>query len=540
MPMSTNSFFLIILDALSDEVTLVFVAITSLLFVVFVGIYIYFLIKYCCRINLVYDLIERIKTNKIYKILEQNEYTQDLYKALILYNGKFYLSQDIDYYINEKSLAPSILCSRLLPLVAALLTGIGVLGTFVGLLLGLKGLNPVSEAFPEEIKRVADGASVAFVTSVVGVFFSLVFNLFEKSVSARMAFRVRHLQNYFAEVFPPFPVMNVFLDMQKSSRDSYDILGGLADEIGNKMQSNITESVDKIADTIKQTLSDVLNPAISKMEEASRGFADRQITSSEGALKSVLSEFMDKVGLEGNAQREAIRSTTDEFKQTISKLSASMNEIIQSHACMKDTINTHIESTNAILEQGRALQSDINNSKERLNAFGEAIKSSSNNLASASESLESFSGNIRESMDSNSANVEKTTAFYRSLEEANRSTREKLEDILNGLDKLEKSLSEVAEKASQSVKESSGIAESYRKLQDNLREDVEKLDKQMTELLEDYGLQVKNQVSNRMSVWDVQTSNFCETMKESTQLISDIVEQISDVVDKVKEKLGNR
>ena len=55
------------------------------------------------------------------------------------YNGKLYLDQDCDSVLPELWY-PSILRSYLLPAGAAILTGIGVLGTFLGLLIGIQDL----------------------------------------------------------------------------------------------------------------------------------------------------------------------------------------------------------------------------------------------------------------------------------------------------------------------------------------------------------------------------------------------------------------
>ncbi len=217
--------------ALTNDVTQLFIAITCLLFLSFiVGYLVYAIIKHYIKINPIKRLLKKAKTEdsntEIIKLFEQNKYTKALSKAFIEYKGKLYLGQDVDYYINENLLAPSILCSRVLPLGAALLTGIGVLGTFVGLLLGLNGLHLDGNManLQNEIRQVANGASVAFATSVVGVSCSLVLNLFEKIVAAWMARCVRSIQNDFVNLFPPVPAADVFLDVWENSRESANTL----------------------------------------------------------------------------------------------------------------------------------------------------------------------------------------------------------------------------------------------------------------------------------------------------------------------------
>ena len=83
------------------------------------------------------------------------------------------------------SLGQGIVGSRLLMATPAILTGLGVLGTFVGLAMGIGGLDLDSaniENLDKSISPLIKGSSKAFVTSVWGVAFSLLFALFEKDL----------------------------------------------------------------------------------------------------------------------------------------------------------------------------------------------------------------------------------------------------------------------------------------------------------------------------------------------------------------------
>jgi len=99
---------------------------------------------------------------------------------------KLFNVYDADYFFNASTLAPGITESRLLAAVPGFLTAIGVVGTFVGLQLGLSELNIGNDVAVEEMKaglaHVISGAKLAFKTSVWGVLLSVFFNLIEKSL----------------------------------------------------------------------------------------------------------------------------------------------------------------------------------------------------------------------------------------------------------------------------------------------------------------------------------------------------------------------
>lgn len=73
---------------------------------------------------------------------------------------------------NTGSMGQGIVGSRLLMATPAILTGLGVLGTFVGLAMGIGGLDLGSENIQDLDKSISPlikGSSTAFVTSVWGV-----------------------------------------------------------------------------------------------------------------------------------------------------------------------------------------------------------------------------------------------------------------------------------------------------------------------------------------------------------------------------------
>jgi hypothetical protein len=81
----------------------------------------------------------------------------------------------------ESALAPAFSSSRLFLAIPSILTGLGVLGTFTGLQLGIGSLdlrNPGN--LDKSIVPLIEGCAVAFSSSVWGVLASLLFSWWEK------------------------------------------------------------------------------------------------------------------------------------------------------------------------------------------------------------------------------------------------------------------------------------------------------------------------------------------------------------------------
>jgi hypothetical protein len=89
---------------------------------------------------------------------------------------------DIEDFINYHLIDDSVEKGRL-SLIPGAMTGLGILGTFVGLSLGLQAFNTGSaDEIANSIGPLMDGIKVAFHTSIYGMIFSLTFNLIFKSV----------------------------------------------------------------------------------------------------------------------------------------------------------------------------------------------------------------------------------------------------------------------------------------------------------------------------------------------------------------------
>lgn len=92
---------------------------------------------------------------------------------------------DIEDYIN-RDLIDDVAKKNLLNLIPGAMTGMGILGTFIGLSLGLQKFNTgTAEEIAESISPLMDGIKVAFHTSIYGMMFSLFFNWVHKRIFER-------------------------------------------------------------------------------------------------------------------------------------------------------------------------------------------------------------------------------------------------------------------------------------------------------------------------------------------------------------------
>lgn len=177
-------------------------------------------------------------------------------------------SVDAEEVFREKALAPGFTDSRLFLALPGILTGLGVLGTFIGLQIGMGGLDLRDvENLETSIIPLIQGLVVAFSTSVWGVSSSLTFNIFEKFMGSIANLPIRILQNRVNAMIPRYVPEEAMAEMERASRGTEDILKGLSVAIGNEMQKAIGRLGSEIKDAVAQATSEGQGPLAKKSVE---------------------------------------------------------------------------------------------------------------------------------------------------------------------------------------------------------------------------------------------------------------------------------
>lgn len=238
-------------------------------------------------------------------------------------NGKVGLFNTIDasHFFNNSTLAPGITESRLLAAVPGFLTALGVIGTFIGLQLGLSELNIGNDVSVTEMKtglaQVIGGAKIAFMTSVWGVALSVLFNIFEKLLAGAIRKRVHRLQITVDKLFPRLSAEFQLQRIADDGKQSRESLQGLAEKIGDKMQESLVQATASIQTGLEASLEKIMAPAISKLvDETSDG--------NQKALDTLIGSFLEKFGDMGGQQKVAMETASQKVNDSLNSLSSSM------------------------------------------------------------------------------------------------------------------------------------------------------------------------------------------------------------------------
>lgn len=286
---------------------------------------------------------------------------------------------------NSATLAHGLIGNRMLLAVPAILTGLGVLGTFVGLQIGIGSLDLSAsqiENLDKSIAPIISGCSTAFSTSVWGVFCSLVFTIFEKLLEWLAVRRIRILQGRLDALIPRYTPEESMILLQQSSIGQERILNGLAVAIGEQMQkamdrlgSSITEAVrDSLGSNAQdlgnmgaQLISTALTDELGKLQNAVTGMADgfkAEFLGASTELNTTISGFDKLLG----GVDTTVKASSDALMQAVDRLTAHeevvkhlgdgatrLKEAATELTSMRDTFNqSALRNAEAAIAQERA------------------------------------------------------------------------------------------------------------------------------------------------------------------------------------------
>ena len=510
-------------DSAGDYVTIIFLLVIFAFFF-FEGIRLF---RKISRLKKTLKSID-VKDNESFKDSDQLKNQWISYQSSFGFDDLNKTAEDANDYFNENSLILNNSNFRHFLTLPSTFVGIGILGTFVGLVIGISSFDLSNSAtIKDSIAVLLGGMSTAFYTSIAGMFTSIFFNLFEKNRFHSAYKDIRQLANELNSEYRiskkdlEFHQMNIQLDLIQQAF-------GFKDDEGNQVMPNV-----------------VFSTIYRELQESTR------------ALKSFSTDLANSIeATQAIIMEEFDQSFQKAFKETllpvIEKLDAAVEALKNEKASTNENlINSTIESLEAsMMEMLRSFKEEISGgAKTELENLIKALTSSADVLSSLPSLLNGFEQNLNssaeyfENITTKSAERERQNMeeSYRRRKEVNNETEEALMKSLEVIEKAKEFVSGFtteAEKMSNSIK-------SYQHLIDNINLTGEKLLRsseaiaEMTQLNIDYN--DKAQETNKLL-----TENFQNQVQQITRANEEhlknyelIQSSITEVFEGIEQGLNN-
>ena len=191
-----------------------------------------------------------------------------------------YYKCDIEDFIGY-DLIDSVIHRERLSQVPGVMTGLGILGTFVGLSLGLQSFNTGTTAeITGSIEPLMNGIKVAFHTSIYGMVFSLIFNYVYK----RRLDDAENALNYFVRNFKKY----VLPDTDKLGVNRMM-------ELQSQQTKAITELTNALTHELPEGLKTYLEPQFDHLDSTIDSFSRMATRNQMDQLERVVENFITEM-----------------------------------------------------------------------------------------------------------------------------------------------------------------------------------------------------------------------------------------------------
>ena len=297
---------------------------------------------------------------------------------------------DTREYINEETVIEKPGHAQLAELIPGLLTSLGILGTFMGLMQGLTSIDfSTAAGTMQSIPQLLTGMKFAFATSVAGISCSLAFNMFNRIAIGRATLAMDNFEDAFYELAMPRPLQpDVQLLCQKQDEDAR--LSRLADQVGNRISASLEMAVGRAMQPLTQSLDNFIQGATQEQVEGIRRivgqFVKQMNTSLEGQL-SALGDTMAAVNRGQTETQKNLQGTLDIAKamaQDAQRMQQASAEISQSMQLISAEIRLEQErrmgaltTTDDVAQRLESLTQSLQHMQEAVDALNGGLSKSS-------------------------------------------------------------------------------------------------------------------------------------------------------------------
>ena len=260
-------------------------------------------------------------------------------------------------------------------------TGVGILGTFVGLVVGLSGVDLTSSdvsVLKDGIGNLLGGISLAFVTSLIGILFALVYGGVHQHYLGKLQAAVTRFAARIEALYPRRSAEWWLAESHRQSEEqtktlknlSQDVASSLADMLAEQMNRGVAELCGKLDEQMSplftklyDELSKLSSGGASQIADVMSERAGAQLDAFADALKQIPQTVQDNMDAARNMTEEnnrALAATMEEHNRTLTATMTEMKNAITVGAAdaaqvQKDAAQKmaeHVEHIGAALQQG--------------------------------------------------------------------------------------------------------------------------------------------------------------------------------------------
>ena len=465
---------------------------------------------------------------------------------------------EIEDYIN-RDLIDDVAKKNLLNLIPGAMTGMGILGTFIGLSIGLQNFNTgTSEEIARSIAPLMDGIKVAFHTSIFGMVFSLTFNLLYKRNFELAYQKVEKFISVYHKCVSPDSEND---NMSKIISGQQEQIRIIADPIVSELKmlnENMTlihsaqqqqyQQTLKIPGVMEEKLSEQIIPQFTAMnnnfEEFAKTIGDTQLKGMEGLidrfttqtsemmldsfrkLKNMIDQTCDLQKKNGEYMQNVLSKVhgmtmnIQEINDLSQKTVVDMSGYVEKVENLQSVITENVKSFGKQMEQNVVFENEmisyVDSMKEYQKQCTESTEEIREQLQRQVDSFEETEKKIMQDVDKNMQTLMDTAKGYN--EDLAESSRQQIESMAAYSNSKTEDIARVVSGLEAAVKEyQKQCTESTEEIREQLQRQVDSFEKTEKKIMQD----VDSSMQTLMETADGYNKTLAEASRQQIESITD-------------------
>jgi hypothetical protein len=209
-----------------------------------------------------------------------------------------------------------------------LLTGIGIIGTFSGLIVGLSGFEPngSAEAVKASLDALMNGVKEAFYASAGAISAAMLITFIEKSILTRRYKQVEALAQAIDTLYEAGAGEEYLARLVKAAEENTVHTAQLKQSLVDDLRRILTDLTERqiaaqqahgqqLAEGIKEAIKDGLTLPLDKIADTVKDASSQQGTAVQHMLENLLTAFMEKMEQTFGGQMRGLNEMMVQSKQ---------------------------------------------------------------------------------------------------------------------------------------------------------------------------------------------------------------------------------
>lgn len=519
------------------------------------------------------NIEERLKNNQFLNVI-YDEYQSNF---LIMNNRCHSRDYAEEYFTVENVFTLLGINSKHLSSASGMLVGLGLLGTFVGLTLGIISFNSdSSDAIQNSIQTLLGGMGTAFATSLAGMLCSCIFIVWDKYSINKLQGTLYRIcialdKKYFlsdSEFYAAYLsfkdeqgntvyISNAVRDMYVENHKQTGYMGTLVDDLSDALDEKLSNSINENVIPMIQKFVETLNEKLDLLKTSMQSPAEDMTRMVVDELKASMQSMMEKFGtdLSGTATSnltmltdnlaKASESLTDlpmQMKNMSDLLGGAFGGIHTTIADLESAVQKIVEqSTNSnstLIEKASSQYSRMEASHQKISSQTDVLIANFNNMVetlnTTVKEVQSSMVQIRETKEALGGLVVSLQGITNNMDQASSRFRNSQDSYVSGLKEVQDKSSMTVTNITNALQVSKNTLEDYSNKFGTIQQGLTGIFAQIKQGLDQYSTTVSQDAQAVLNGYSSALNDSIKKLQQATSHIGDLVSEISDTVENVK------